>query len=97
MAGKLDKVNAVWQTCEMLAKTDRDALVEVLANIEHERWSGWMLYQFKSFTVENLVRWFAQTQTKYQDLAEHHKETDRLEALKTLDAIFEAGYTVEKR
>lgn len=79
-----------------LTKTDKDELVELLANLEHERWSSWMLYQFQSFTVENLVRWFTQTQTKYKDLSEHHKQLDRLEALKTLEAIFEAGYTVTR-
>ena len=79
------------------ARRERDELVEILADLEHERWSGWMRYQFKSFTVENLVRWFAQTQTKYKDLEEHYKHSDRLEVLKTLDAIKEAGYKISKR
>jgi hypothetical protein len=62
-------------------------LMEILADIEHERWSGWMRWMFDNWTVENLARWKTQMVTPYRDLPEYSKESDRKEVRKTLEAI----------
>lgn len=62
-------------------------LIEILANIEHERWSSWMRYMFENFTIPNLMRWIKLMQMPYAKLSEHSKESDRQEVYKTLDAI----------
>ena len=64
-----------------------EELIEILADIEHERWSSWMRYQFDNWTDEKIERWKALMETPYEDLSEHSKESDRREARKTLDAI----------
>ena len=68
---------------------DNEELVEILADIEHERWSSWMCHQFENWTDENIERWKTQMVTPYNDLPEHSKESDRNEVRKTLVAIIE--------
>jgi hypothetical protein len=62
-------------------------LMEILAAIEHERWSGWMRWMFDNWTDENIARWKTQMVTPYCDLPEYSKESDRKEVRKTLEAI----------
>jgi len=62
-------------------------LLETLADIEHERWSGWMRYFYENNTPENNERWKKQMITPYKDLPEHSKESDRREVRKTLAAL----------
>ena len=64
-----------------------NALLETLADIEHERWSSWMQWMFDHWTDENIERWKQQMLTPYADLPEHSKESDRKEVRKTLAAI----------
>lgn len=84
-------------------------VVEALAALEHERWSGWMRYLFsKCFSVERqsephyaiiasyAERWERQMNTPYADLSEQEKESDRVEARKTLAALQALGAGVEK-
>ena len=62
-------------------------LVEVLANIEHQRWSKWQKYLHNkcienedgSLTIptELVDRWTRQMNTDYKDLTELEKESDR--------------------
>ena len=63
---------------------------EELANYAHEAWSGWMRYMFGK-SIENIDgsvtipadsvrRWKRQCATKYEDLPEEEKESDRDEA-----------------
>jgi len=70
-----------------------DGLVEILANVEHERWSKWMRYQFSHGIEATVVsrpaidRWRRQMDTDYADLSEQEKESDRKEARITLQTI----------
>lgn len=74
-----------------------EKLIEVLADVEHERWSGWMRYLFTkgqmngdgSFVIDadSVARWKRQAVTQYQDLSEQEKESDRAEVRKTLAVI----------
>lgn len=69
-------------------------LLETLAALEHERWSGWMKYQAEKIGTKHPttgeqfeVRWKRQSETVYSDLPERERESDRVEARKTLTAI----------
>lgn len=72
-------------------------LLEQLADLEHERWSGWMRYMFSKGTKNPdgtwtmpawaVGRWERQASTPYADLSEQEKESDRVEARKGLMAI----------
>jgi hypothetical protein len=75
---------------------DRD-LVEVLAAIEHERWSHWQRYlhsQCEPGPDGSLViparlvsRWTQQMSTAYADLSEAEKDSDREQVRQTLPII----------
>jgi len=64
--------------------------LEQLANLEHDSWSHWMKYLFSiskenedgSVTIpkDKVSRWKKQMKTKYEDLSEKEKESDRKEA-----------------
>lgn len=82
------------------------ALVEVLAALAHEMWSGWMRYMTsrlvfaadadnepRLMTVADRARWIRQMTTRYESLPEHEKESDRDEARRMLAAI--AGHEVK--
>lgn len=67
-----------------------DDKIEILANYAHKAWSGWMNYMFGK-SVKNkdgtitipkwaVERWSRQANTKYVDLPESEKESDRDEA-----------------
>jgi hypothetical protein len=80
---------------EGLKRIDSPALLEELAAIEHERWSGWEKY--RELCVEqvrrpgdnetHVDRWRRQRETHYDALSEREKESDRIEARKSLHAI----------
>lgn len=83
----IDRVKSVLESPELL---------EILGNIEHERWSGWMEYQNGR---EDMIhssgevfhdRWERQATTSYANLSEAEKESDRIEARKSLAAIHAA-------
>lgn len=73
------------------------ALVERLADLEHERWSGWMRYLFTkgygrddgAFVIdpESVHWWNHLTETPYAELTERSKESDRAEVRKTLAVL----------
>ena len=73
-----------------LLKEREEAFVEQGANLEHDRWTRWQKYMFSKGTVdadgifhlpkEFVDRWFRQIDTKYADLSEPEKESDRKEA-----------------
>lgn len=72
-------------------------LLEKLAALEHARWSHWMKYLFtkgKDFSgfgfyihKDSVERWKRQLATEYKDLSEAEKESDRVEARKTLEVL----------
>ena len=67
---------------------------EKLADYAHEAWSGWMKYLFEKSTKNDdgtitipkwaVDRWTMQVNTKYQDLPENMKKSDREEADKMI-------------
>lgn len=70
---------------------------EKLAAYAHMAWSGWMIYLFSksvhnadgSVTIPPLLveRWKRQMNTRYRDLPETEKESDRSEADKMLAIV----------
>lgn len=76
---------------------DDDALIEALAALAHEQWSGWMRYLFKKAQIlpryyqddrELYVpRWQRQMETSYMDLPENEKESDRQEARRVIEVF----------
>jgi len=77
---------------EALEELDSPKLMEILADIEHERWAGWMRYLFSKCegnTIPDwgMEHWNRQANTPYTNLTEKEKESDREEVRKTLTAI----------
>lgn len=79
----------------------QETLIEELSSVEHERWSGWMVYQFSKGTLNDdgtwtmprwaVERWMRQAETPYSELSEEEKESDRKEAVKSL-SVFQKHY-----
>jgi hypothetical protein len=65
----------------------KNSLVEALADIQHEIWAHWTNYQFSvleknpdgSLTIpkHKVERWTRQANTKYAELSEQEKDSDR--------------------
>lgn len=78
-----------------------DDLMEKLADIEHQRWAGWMKHLFSKCEIDaeqNFVipaswcsRWQKQIDTPYANLSEAEKESDRREVRNSLRVIRDAG------
>ena len=74
-----------------------DSLIENLAAVEHERWSHWQRYIHSKgshqpdgsllIPAELVARWEAQIATKYADLDEREKDSDREQVRKYLPLI----------
>jgi hypothetical protein len=82
------------------ADTLLGGLLDVLADIEHERWSHWQRYMHKQATKQadgslvlpaHLVsRWEKQINTPFASLSEEEKESDREQVRKYLPIIASA-------
>ena len=80
----------------------RESLTDKLAEVEHERWSHWQRYMHSKGTrlrdgslllpAELVERWDHQIGTKFKDLTEDEKESDREQVRKYLPVI-EAAVT----
>ena len=76
---------------------DKEDLIEPLAEYEHDRWARWQKHLFskcivnedKSLTIpkEYVDRWARQMNTRYCNLDDDEKESDRLEAIRMLNVI----------
>jgi hypothetical protein len=73
--------------------TIRNELVEALAAIEHERWSGWQKYLHSrghqdpatkkvTFDWDWIERWERQIATPYAELSEREKASDREQVMR---------------
>ena len=69
---------------------------EELAALQHEIWSHWMKYMFSQclHTVGGMLipgdkveRWVRQMNTKYSELTEKEKESDRDQADKVMELL----------
>lgn len=80
-------------------------ILEALAELEHDRWSHWMAWQFSKMTpnadgsytlpAQWAARWMSQRHTHYKDLSETEKESDRREArltLQLLESLYRAKF-----
>lgn len=73
-------------------------LIEALAAIEHERWAHWQQYVHQQGTrnsdgsillpAHSVERWERQIATRYEDLPEEEKHSDREQVRKYLPVIF---------
>lgn len=57
---------------------------EVLAALSHEQWSGWTKYMLNNLDSVHMAGWRRQIATPYSELSEKEKDSDRVEADKTL-------------
>ena len=72
-------------------------MLEALAAVEHERWSHWQRYLHSQCTqnsdgsltipASEVTRWSRQMYTKYLDLTDAEKESDREQAGEYLDVL----------
>jgi len=71
--------------------TNESKLREILADLAHQQWSGWMRYMLKRLEEPDpqvwLDRWRRQMETPYAELCESEKESDRKEADRVLKVI----------
>lgn len=75
-------------------------MLEALANYAHSAWTGWMRYLFSKceFLPDGravipawaVSRWLRQIGTAYIDLPEEEKESDRREACRILEIVYES-------
>lgn len=83
-----------------------NGLLEELAAVEHERWSHWQKYLHSKgrrepdgsllLPAELVARWEAQIATKYEDLKDSQKESDRQQVRKYLPLI-EAAFNCSRK
>ena len=74
-----------------------ECLIDALADLSHQQWSGWWLYAFSKGTVNDqgelifpawaVARWTRQMKTPYADLSEDEKKSDRVEAEKIITLL----------
>ncbi len=81
-----------------LAQPDGEVDREALAALQHEQWSGWMIYLFSRCTSveggqliprEWVERWTRQMGLPYAELTDAEKDSDRAEADRVI-ALFKA-------
>lgn len=74
-----------------------NGLVEELASIEHERWSHWQRYMHSKclrlsdgsllVPAELVSRWESQFKTRYEDLGDEEKDSDRAQVRRYLPLV----------
>jgi len=74
-----------------VVEEESNPILERLAALAHEQWSGWMQWMIPKVTHPDpderqrwLDRWTRQMHTSYEELSEQEKESDRSEARKVL-------------
>lgn len=75
--------------------TNKDALIETLAEIEHEQWMEWAksLQENEDLSEDRINRW-EKLYIPYDELTDESKEDDRVYARKVIEAI--KNFTGEK-
>ena len=90
-----------WVLITLDAELDEDIAMnskrEILAELAHAQWSGWMEYLFSKGVVNEdgtwtmplwaVERWRRQMKTSYNELSFDEKESDRKEADKFLAVL----------
>jgi len=62
-------------------------LKEMIAEEIHIQWAAWLAYMLPNLSFENLVRWNRQRKTRYDELTEKEKDSDRALAERLLKKI----------
>lgn len=81
---------------------DENQIIEIMADIEHQRWTNWQKYVHSILepirTIPPLYweRWERQINTSYSSLSEKEKDSDRLEVQTTINALKKAGFIIKK-
>lgn len=63
------------------------ALLEELAELEHDQWSHWTNYLLQNINLDNVLRWKEQIKTPYPKLSEIEKDADRKWANKVIKIL----------
>lgn len=78
--------------------------MEELASVQHDIWAHWMNYMFTQGTFnddgwsmpkEKVERWQRQAATKYTDLTEKEKASDREQVGKIVECLQRNGYALD--
>ena len=80
-----------WTIAPLLRKLENleiNQLLELLAALEHEQWITWSrnVAESESLSFARIKRW-QQRWSPYAELAEEHKEIDRIWAQKVIDSL----------
>lgn len=89
--GVCDGEGQNWLGRLIMSIRDDIVLQEKLAALEHVQWSHWTRYMLNNLTSENIERWTRQTITKYEDLSEKEKDSDREWAKKVMFIVEESN------
>jgi hypothetical protein len=83
-----------------ISQNDLNALVEKLANAEHNRWSHWQKYMHSRcerradgsllIPADLVLQWERQLATPYEELSEKEKASDREQVHKYLPVLLKA-------
>lgn len=80
----------VWR--DGLEKADKqEKVIEALAQLGHEQWAHWANYMLNNFDNDHIEYWHRQRITKYTDLSEEEKDSDREWAEKVYELFEESG------
>jgi len=63
---------------------NKETLLEKLSRLEHEQWAHWTEYMLNNLNRENISQWRRQIITKYDNLSDREKESDRSWARKVM-------------
>jgi len=85
---------------------DNCGAIEIMADVEHKRWSSWQEYLHSlstknkdgSLTIskQRVEYWEKLISTNYDDLSEKLKDKDRMEAETTIVTLKEKGFIIIK-
>ena len=93
------------QQTETDKSAHRKTIIEIMADVEHNRWSKWQKY-LHSLCVKNkdgsltipksrVEHWEMEIATPYSELSEELKEYDRAEARTTVKALAASDFIIK--
>lgn len=89
-----------------IGNEDLISIIEIMADVEHERWARWQKYLHSlctknedgSLTISKsrVKHWEKEIKTKYAELLENIKEYDRKEARNTISVLKKHNFEIMK-
>ena len=79
-------------------KIDKEELLEILSDLEHEQWISWVEYIIDAYELddgslsipkEKVNKWLKLMNTSYEELTEEEKDEDREFGQKVLDVVLD--------